>query len=166
MRDYFNLIDTPVWNFYYYILQNDVGSGDITLTLGDDYSRVLYYLISIEAFQLSGGSNFDVSIEFVNESGKSYLRLADTENLNTQGEYLQFPNVPRGSGSATSHEGFHPTTSSMYLQPNGDTLKFTIEGLPYLNSVLIHCKAYNRGVLPNIATTGTINSFPVINKIR
>ena len=97
MRDYFNLIDTPVWNFYYFIEQQSVTSADITLTLGDDYSRLLYYLIRLDAFVLSGGQNFDVSIKFINESGFSYLTLADQENLNTDDEYLQFPNIPQGS---------------------------------------------------------------------
>lgn len=156
--EYFNLLDTPVWN-YSATLEKDTGAtASAKLRIGGQDSRWLIYSIYVRPVKAVSGS-FDLDIRFLHTGDNFtpsslgvYDILADAETISYGGgsKYLQYPNSPDVVGGG-SHLNTHPPAKSMFLVPNGDLLEFNIDsGFATGDQLNIVIKAFTRFKKPDI----------------
>ena len=127
----------------------------ISFNSGPDHTaRFLIFNLYMEGQGLTGSDSFDLSAELRFINNEVYQKLVIDETINNNGDFVQLPNTPRGSGSASSHVNFHPTTQNMYLVMNGDQLVITCDNMEDTDRLLVRMLAYTRTRVPNIDVTG------------
>ncbi len=156
--EYFNLLDTPVWNYDSKFTKTSSGGG-IRVELGGDQNRWLIAHMFIAGTVFSVGNSFDFDAYLINYgiggslSRTFYNYFADGEEFtygtNTTTYYLQYPMTPNVVVSG-KHKGAHPTTSNLILVPNGDTLRLYASNMNVNDSFRVIIKAYTRHKIPDL----------------
>ena len=127
----------------------------ISFNSGSDHTaRFLIFNLYMEGQGLGGSNSFDLSAELRFINNEVYQKLIVNEPMNNTGDFVQLPNTPRGTGSASSHVNFHPTTQSAYLVMNGDQLVIICDNMENDSSLRVRLLAYTRTRVPNIDVTG------------
>lgn len=159
--EYFNLLDTPVWNYDSTFIKTDSG-GEIQVDIGGNQSRwIIAHMFIAGGFLLSGTSfNFDAHLVDYGIDGVAskipYNIFADGEQFTAATAnttyYLQYPMTPNVPVSG-KHKGAHPTTSNLVLVPNGDTLRLHATNMDIGDFFRVIIKAYTRHKIPDITVT-------------
>ena len=127
----------------------------ISFNSGSDHTaRFLIFNLYMEGQGLGGSNSFDLSAELRFINNQVYQKLVINETISNNGDFVQLPSTPRGTGSTSSHVNFHPTTQSAYLVMNGDQLVITCDNMEDGSSLRVRMLAYTRTRVPNIDVTG------------
>ena len=161
MRDYFNLLDTPVYKFNGTFKNTVDNEMSISFNSGLDHTaRFLIFNVYIYTQQFFTSTSFNVSADLRFINNQVYQQLIVNETFNDINDFVQLPNTPRGTGSASSHVNFHPTTQNMYLVMNGDQFTINFTNMEVNQTVNVSLLAYTRTRVPNIDVGGgTLSSI-------
>lgn len=167
MRDFFNVLDTPVLG--YSNTFTAVSAGTMTIKIGGELSRFLIYSLYCVPGGISGADQYTINIYLETErNGLTQItqRLAYNETFDNNNDFIQLPNVPRDNAGSNSLVGYAPLTSNMFLVPNGDRLVFKITNVEQYDSINLTFKAYLRGQIPEVNISGASGSNAKITRIR
>lgn len=167
MRDYFNILDTPVYNFSDTFTKD--GAGTMTITIGGELSRFLIYSIYCYPSGLSGADNYTVNMYLETEPStlsRITQRLIYNETFDNNNDFIQLPNSPKDNSGSNSLVGYYPTSSNMYLVPNGDRLEIVLTNVEDGDSFNLTFKAFLRGQIPSVSVSGGSGSNAKQTKIR
>tara|TARA_Y100000004_G_scaffold163292_2_gene192549 strand:+ start:2906 stop:3406 length:501 start_codon:yes stop_codon:yes gene_type:complete len=155
MRDYFNLLDTPVYKFSGTFGKNSDNGNEMAISFnsGNDHTaRFLIFNVYMGVSQFS--SNFDVHSELRFINNHVYQKLVINEQISSINDFIQLPNIPKTSGITNSIKNYLPTTQNMYLVMNGDQFIINTENMQVGSSLDVRLLAYTRSRVPNIDVFG------------